>query len=173
MRFKYLLPIAVLLLLLAGCLGSGEAVFETSPLERASFVLPADGTPNDNGSIGPFCCTGVTAVVESNAGAAVGYAYFYSWKGQAYQVTPTTSVAPDASILIAGLADIEDPRSPLVKGEIDFTAAEMEVGASKSATIGQLHFTATIEAVTVTEHYGPPYFDMDSLAVRIDVGVTP
>jgi hypothetical protein len=95
------------------------------------------------------------------------------WKGQAYQVTPTTAVAPDVSIQLAGLADIEDPESMLVKSEIAFTAAEMEVGASKSATIGQLHFTVTIDAVAVSKHFGPPLFDMESLAVRLDVGVTP
>jgi hypothetical protein len=160
-------------LLLTACPGSVETVSEPGFLERTSFELPTDGAANDNGPIGPFCCTGHTITVTTTDGYPAGYAYFYSWKGQAYN-TGTGSIAPDVSIEIAGLADVHDPASKLVKSEVDFTAAEMEVGAQKTASAGQLAYTVTIETVTlVPESEGDPYFDMGSLAVRIDVAVAP
>jgi hypothetical protein len=158
------------LTLLTACPGSVEIDAEPGLLERTSFELPADGTPNENGFIGPFCCTGVTAIVETTAGYQAGYAYFYGWKGQAYGNT-TKSFAPDVSIRVAGLADVHDAGSALIQGEIDFTADEMEVSAQKSSRAGQLEFTVTIEDVTLVSESGATYFDMGSLAMKLDVAV--
>jgi hypothetical protein len=48
-----------------------------------------------------------------------------------------------------------------------------ELHARRSATAGQLSFTATIEQVsTITESDGA-YFDMDTLSVGLDVAVVP
>ncbi len=168
MLFKILLTLGILLCL-PGCPGS--VVVDTSSLKQSSFELPSGGTPNDNAAIGPFCCTGTTATVVSNSGDDVGYVYFYAWKGQTYNTGPDSSIAPDAEIEIAGLADVHDPQSTLEKGEIDFLASEMEEGASKSATVGELSYTVTIEHVEMKSGPGGSYFDMSSLAVRVDVGV--
>jgi hypothetical protein len=169
-------------LLLATCLCScgGIAIEETESLgdvdlepskSRWSFELPSEGTPNDNGYIGPFCCTGVTAVVESDDGRELGYAYFYGWEGQAYLSGEESSSAPDFAISLAGLSDLDADAAPveLEKGEIAFTAGELVSGLSRSAQVGALLFTATIEHVEVEQWSIGPMFDMGSLTVRLDV----
>ena len=45
-------------------------------LTRTEFTMPGDGAPNNNSSIGPFCCTGSTATIEAADGSAAGYIYY-------------------------------------------------------------------------------------------------
>ncbi|TKC94182.1 hypothetical protein [Polyangium fumosum] len=45
---------------------------------QSTFLLPDEATSNENDYIGPFCCTGVTATIESIEGHPVGYAYFFN-----------------------------------------------------------------------------------------------
>jgi len=66
-------------------------------LAKTSFSLPDDGVEMKNAKVGPFCCTGNFVIVRSSDGDAVGYIYFYSWKGQAYNVEGD-SIVPDISI---------------------------------------------------------------------------
>jgi hypothetical protein len=163
-------------LLSSGCGGQIQAPSDASPaanvsLVRNSFDLPGDGTPNANGWIGPFCCTGHTVTVESSGGFAVGYAYFFSWKGQAYMTDATHSVAPDFGVLVAGLANVQDPGSELVKGEIDFAGSDMLPGASRSVTVGQVTFVVSIEHAELHDWNGVTYYDMGSLKAKLDVSV--
>jgi hypothetical protein len=172
-------PHLTFFLLLAGC--HGTTTIDPGPTEagpgddflvHSSFALPSQGTPNHNTYVGPFCCTGVTAVVDTTSGFDAGYAYFYGWKGQAFEVGDK-SYAPDLQILIAGLADAHDPQSMLVKGEIDFAGSEMTVGAQRTSTAGQLSFTVTIEQVSIVTESDGPYFDMGTLTAGLDVAITP
>jgi len=175
--------------LMAGCIGTqvqeqeqeqeqetAESCSEPPAMDDAlvqsTFSFPSEGTPNNNGYIGPFCCTGQTVTIESIDGHVVGYAYFYSWKGQAYTNTATNhSWAPDMRILVAGLADATDPSSTMEEGEVAFDASEMEICASRSGKVGQLRFTVTI--TDVLRNTGQDYFDMESPEVRLDVAVEP
>ena len=162
--------------LLAGC---GEVVVDADPAgdpvtlgeskSRWSFELPGDGTPNNNSYVGPFCCSGETAIVKSDDGKDLGYAYFFGWKGQAYFTSADTSGAPDLSILVAGLTDIKTPSSSLEKGEVDFMADEMIAGSSRSTQAGDLVFTVTVEHAELQPGPDGTMFDMGSLAVRVDV----
>jgi len=173
MRRLRAFPLLVFPLLLAACPSSVETTSEPGLLERTSFELPTDGADNNNGSIGPFCCTGHTVTVEATAGYPAGYVYFYGWKGQAY-TSGASSFAPDVAIRIAGLADVHDPKSTMVESEIDFTADEMDIGAQKSGEAGQLEYTVTIDAVDLAPASGGvAYFDMGSLVVHVDVAVVP
>jgi hypothetical protein len=137
---------------------------------RWSFELPSEGTPNDNGYIGPFCCTGVTAVVTTEEGDEIGYAYFFSWEGQAF-TNGETSFAPDFQIFLQGRVDLEDEVPPfdVEDGELSFTAGELVPGLSRTADVGGLRFTATILNAEVGEWSTGPMFDMGSLTVRLDV----
>ena len=168
----------VLLALLPGCPSSVETEPSPSPLQHhedgflvpSTFHLPEDGTPNDNGSIGPFCCTGVTATVQTTDGYAAGYVYFFSWVGPAI-TDGKTSFAPDVTIRLAGLANAHDPASALEIGEISWTADEMKILEVKSAQVGQLQFTVTIEQVSFVSSSEGDLFNMGSLKVRVDVTV--
>lgn len=139
---------------------------------KSSFHLPSEGTPNNNGPIGPFCCTGVSAVLEAKAGYTAGYAYFFGAHGQAYNVGDT-AIVPDIAIKIAGLADAYDPSSELVEGEIAWLADEMKIGAVKSVQAGELIFTSVIEDADIQPGPSGNYVDIGTLAVRIDVSVAP
>jgi len=87
---------------------SARTETEDVKLQKYSFRLPGDGQRNNNGSIGPFCCTGQTAIIRRADGIPVGYAYFFSWKGQAYKTGADSSTAPDIQILVSALSDLAD-----------------------------------------------------------------
>ena len=177
MLVRFLLALA-LLALLPGCPSSVETEPQPQPpqhyedgfLQPPTFHLPKDGTPNDSGTIGPFCCDGVTAVVKTTEGYTAGYAYFFYVKGQPFN-SGDTSFAPDVRIALAGLTDAHDPNSSLVTGEIDWDADEMKLIKVKSARVGQLDYTVTIEQVTLSSSSEGDVFDMLTFAVRVDVTV--
>jgi hypothetical protein len=136
-----------------------------------SFSLPADGAPNNNGYIGPFCCTGVTATVRGTDGTPLGYAYFFGFTNAFNE--NTTSYAEGLSILISGVPSLDDPSAPQTTGEIDFASEEMKVGLSRSSQVGALLYKVTISHVDITSYDGQPYYDMGTIAVRVDVSVAP
>jgi hypothetical protein len=180
MRYVEVLGSVVLAVWLSGC---GEVVVDDDGVEappedvdlgpsksRWSFELPREGTPNDNGHIGPFCCTGVTAVVASDDGRELGYGYFFGWDGQAF-TNGERSFAPDFYILLAAVSDLEADAdtAELEEGEIAFTAGELVSGLSRSAEVGALFFTATILHVDIVSTSGGAKLEMGSLTVRLDV----
>jgi len=136
---------------------------------QTSFLLPKDGTPNNDGPIGPFCCTGTTAIVRDRAGAPVGYAYFFGWKGDAYNTGADTSAASDVDILLSGVADLSAPDAAQVTGDVDFLAADMKPGAALVTKVGALLYTVTIVDVTPVMLNDQTFFDMGSLVIRVDV----
>lgn len=175
---RYLTWILVgLAVLIFGCEGEELAACpgpdgQDPSLVQSTFLLPFDATPNNNGFIGPFCCTGDTATITSVEGHAVGYAYFFDWKGQAYNGADS-AYAPDVQILVAGLEDVHAPDSPLVLSAIELDASEMDICGERSVKAGQLRFTMTIINVTIVPGDNADYFDMGSLEARLDVSVEP
>jgi hypothetical protein len=147
-------------------------MYETTPsissprLDRTRFYLPGDGIRNNNQRIGPFCCTGETAIVYTNRGYPAGYVYFFGWVGQSYNVGDT-SIAPDIQILVSGLANLSKPTSQQLQNVISFRASEMRPGVSRSARAGSLYYTVTIERAKIRDGN---FFDMGSVAIRVDVG---
>jgi hypothetical protein len=134
----------------------------------ATFAFPSDGVPNDNGYVGPFCCTGRTGVVKDAKGAAIGYSYFYSSDG-GLNLSDQQSVAAGFSILVAGHTNLADAGSPLVTSQIAFATGELEMGVTKSAVAGALEFDVTIDHVDIVPVRGQSYFDMGTLAVTVAV----
>jgi len=153
----------------SGWSDAGRTDTDSVTLQRKSFRFPEEAQPNNNGSIGPFCCTGRTVTVRRADGGPVGYAYFFAWKGQAYKTSPNSSKAPDIQILVSGLANLADLHSESRGNAICFSAQEMSPGASRSARAGALDFKVTI--LEATQLNGGKYFDMGSVAAQLDVSV--
>ena len=151
---------------------SGIAPTPTSIFRQSSFVLPNDGIPNNNQPLGPFCCTGKTAIVFGNDGNPEGYIYFYSWDGQAYNVGDNRSIAPDIKILVSGVADLSDVHSEQQESSISFSAVDMIQGQSRSTRAGDLYYQVTIENANLETLNGITYFDMGSVVVIVDVSTS-
>jgi TIR domain len=137
-------------------------------LARSSFLLPDDGTEMKNAKVGPFCCTGTVVIVRSADGNPVGYIYFYSWKGQAYNVEGG-SIVPDISVDVSGPATLENSATDQRTSHIAFQAAQLNP-QSDWTRAGLLQYRATV--VDFKLERGPsskPYFKMGSLKVRVDV----
>ena len=166
--FRRVLAAGSLMLAVASCGGKVEGtpsdVNAEPPL--ASFVFPADGVPNDNGWVGPFCCTGQTGVVNDANGTAIGYSYFYSFD-DGLNLSDQQSVASLLSILVAGRSNLSDARSPLVMSQIDFATGELEVGATKSIVVGALEFEVVIDHVDIVVVQGQSYFDMATIGASV------
>jgi hypothetical protein len=136
-------------------------------LARTRFRLPEDATPNNNGSIGPFCCTGRTATITTSDGRAVGYVYFFGWKGQALS-QGNTSFVPDIEILVSGLADSQNPSSPMEKSSVVFTAYET-APATKLVKAGALTYSIQLLPSQTLAQGGQVYFDMSLVRAQFEV----
>jgi len=136
-------------------------------LTKTTFRLPEDGGPATF-ERGPFCCSGKTVVVELADGRPVGYAYFYSWKGDALDLG-YTSVAPDVSVLVAAVPSLAQPGRDLQHATIDFAASELEPGFSRTTTAGAMKFVVTIDHLDAVNVSGAAYFDMLTLTAHLDV----
>jgi hypothetical protein len=137
-------------------------------LAKSSFLLPDDGIRMNNAKVGPFCCTGNVVIVRSPDGDPIGYIYFYSWKGQAYNVEGG-SIVPDISVLVSGPATLGNSGTDQLTSHIEFKAAHLEP-QSNWTQAGLLQYRATVLDFKLER--GPlwkPYFDMGSLKIRVDV----
>lgn len=140
-------------------------------LAKSSFLLPDDGIEMNNARVGPFCCTGNVVIVRSPDGSPVGYIYFYSWKGQAYNVEGG-SIVPDISLLVSGpatLATLGNGGADQPQSQIEFQAAQLNP-QSHWIQAGLLQYRATVLDFKLER--GPlfqPYFKMGSLKIRVDV----
>ena len=141
---------------------------ETGQTRTWSFRLPEDGTMNNNKKIGPFCCTGWTAIVRGPDDRPVGYIYFYGWAGQAYNCGHGKSIVPDLIVLVSGLANLTDSKSPMEKSQVQFIAGKDPTGTNKSTEAGALRFDITLETAEIERRH-VAYFVMGSPSVRVDV----
>lgn len=133
-------------------------------LSKHTFTFPGDGTKNNNGTIGPFCCTGETATVTKVNGSPVGYIYFYDF-ADAVNLSPTSSAAAKVGLLVSSESS-DSPGSDQVKSELWFDAANAGVGSVRTTTIGLLKFTATLRRAQLA---GGTRYDMSSINIDLDV----
>lgn len=136
-------------------------------LSRSTFRLPEDGIPNQNKRIGPFCCTGKTAIVYTTEKWPVGYIYFYDFKDG--KILGGRSFAMELGVLVSGLANLDDLKSTQQQSAVFFRADEMRDGAWRSTRAGDLNFRVTIERVVTRTIEGRVHFEMGSVEVRADV----
>lgn len=163
-NFGRVLKAAFLMLATVSCGAKMEGGSAEPPL--ASFAFPSDGVPNENRFVGPFCCTGRTAIVEDASGTAVGYSYFYSFDGSVL-ITDQQSIAGTISILVAGRTSFTEADAALVTSQIDFAGAELHVGATRSAIAGALEFEAVIDHIDLVPFDDELYFDMQTIEVSV------
>lgn len=139
-------------------------------LERSTFHLPDDGIPMKNARVGPFCCTGMIVIVRSTTGDPIGYIYFFSWEGQAYN-SEGGSIVPDLAVLVSGLEDLGDPNSEQVKSRIAFYANRLNP-QSDWIQAGSLRYRATVLDFKLEKGTkSRPFFKMGSLKLRIDAQI--
>ena len=139
-------------------------------LSRTTFVLPGDGTKNNNQSIGPFCCTGETVTVRSTTGSALGYVYFYDFDG-GYNVAGNQSATKTIKILVSGPADLAAPDASQVKDQVAFAAASTHVGSSGTVVVGHLRYRFTVTQAQPYAGLGFPAILMDGFGVSMDVAL--
>ena len=141
-------------------------------LDREYFALPADAEPNNNGDIGPFCCTGRTAIVRASDGHPVAYVYYYDFPGGGLTVG-NTSYASELALLVSAAIDPADPTSAHEQARIAFRADEMRYGFSRTVRCGGLYFTGTIGRVSLERIDGQIRYDMQAVPMRVVVSTEP
>ncbi|MGE0572285.1 MAG: hypothetical protein AB7H85_08485 [Dehalococcoidia bacterium] len=133
-------------------------------LQQASFALPGDATANNGGTIGPFCCRGSTVTVRSASGDVLGYAYWFKWQGQAYDLPRDgryIGIFPDIQFLVNDTAGAD--------AVISLSASEITPGASRTVQAGRLSFTLRFTAAEQTTYNGVIYVVEGSLAATLQV----
>jgi len=130
-------------------------------VQNRTIEFPGGGTRNNNGSIGPFCCTGETAIIHDVDGKPAGYIYFYDFSG-AKMIGADRSAASTVSILIGSASD--QTLFPSAR----FAAENWTPGTTATVGLGALTYEVTIEPELVTID-GHQYFDMGSLKATVRV----
>ncbi|MGC5809910.1 hypothetical protein, partial [Ralstonia pseudosolanacearum] len=140
-------------------------------LARTNFVLPGDGTKNDNRAIGPFCCTGETVTVQSSSGVPLGYIYFYSFDG-GYNLSEfgnARSAATAIKILVSGAENLDAPESSQVKDQVFFPAGNTHIGSTGSVVVGHLRYTFNVTKAEPYRGFPFPTIFMDGFGVSVVV----
>jgi hypothetical protein len=139
---------------------------------KTRFQLPEDAKPNNNGDIGPFCCTGHTLEVPSKSYGNVAYAHFFFWETQAY-IIGDTSYVRDATINVAGMVDPKNYVTALDQDALHFTAEELASCVSHTVRAGAFVFTVQPRHVDVWRSpvclNGDLGFDMQTLTLTLDL----
>jgi hypothetical protein len=107
-------------------------------LAKTTFTLPGDGEDNANGFIGPICCTGETARVETSCGYPVGFFHYIFFD----ETTEPFSRSPRLDV--TGSLDVLNPRAPQEEVAVNFFADVDGVGTKKTVTAGELVYTLTL-----------------------------
>ncbi|MBI2764466.1 MAG: hypothetical protein HYX53_00995 [Chloroflexi bacterium] len=132
-------------------------------LARTSFSLPGDATPNGGGFIGPFRGDRRTLVITATDGATVGYAYFFSYSGDAFDAAGDT-LYPNLRVLL-------NDANSTATGAITISAGEFATGMSRSGSIGRLDFTLTITGGSTAELNGQTYIAGNSVGAALSVSL--
>ncbi|GAA3894745.1 hypothetical protein GCM10022276_12340 [Sphingomonas limnosediminicola] len=133
-------------------------------VQNRTVEFPGGGTKNNNGVIGPFCCTGETAIIHDTEGKPAGYIYFYDFSGGRI-LDPSHSVASTVSILVSNGAD------PSTFPAARFAAETWAPGATATVVVAPITYEIGIEPDVVTID-GHKYFNMQSLKARVRVSST-
>jgi len=136
-------------------------------LAQGVFNLPADATPNNGSTIGPFCCRARTAIITATGGAVAGYAYWFQWSGNAYdEFRPGVGQDSFYPVIRVLVADAEGPQS-----SIDIAAGEIAPGVSRSIEVGRLSFVVTFTSAELRTFGGATYVWGSSLAATLNVSL--
>lgn len=133
-------------------------------LQQAKFALPGDATANNGGTIGPFCCRGSTVTIRSAAGDTLGYAYWYKWQGQAYDLPRDgryVGIFPDILFLVNDAAGAD--------AVISLSASEIAPGVSRTVQAGRLTFTLRFTGAEQITYNGVTYVVEGSLKATLQV----
>lgn len=131
------------------------------------------GQSNNNSTIGDFCCTGQTITISNYAGKPLGYAYFFSWNGNAYNLPDGTSIAPNFEIGISGADNLEGNGTRAIS-KVFFPAESNIIGATRTVKIGKLEYKVKIlEIAYPAGMYNATHFLMGSLKVEVSVRWVP
>ena len=134
-------------------------------VQNRTIEFPGGGTKNNNGRIGPFCCTGETAIIHDIEGKPAGYIYFYDFSG-AKILDANQSAASSVSILIS--SGLSQTFFPVAR----FTAESWAPGTAATIQLDPLTYEVTIDPQLVTID-GHKYFDMGSLKATVHVTSKP
>ncbi len=127
------------------------------------------GQNNNNSTIGDFCCTGQTITISNYAGKPLGYAYFFNWNGDAYNLPDGTSIAPNFEIGISGADNLEGTGTRTTS-KVFFPYYDNVIGATKTVKIGKLEYKVKIlEIAYPAGMYNSTHFLMGSLKVEVSV----
>ena len=138
-------------------------------LEKSSYKLSEDGIRLQNSSLGPFCCTGSGIVIRTDVGDPIGYAYFFTWDGQAKIIDNIRSIVPDQDVLVSGAANLDDLLgSNQIEGRIEFDAQNPSI-TSGWIRVGVLEYRAVLIDFDLDRLDDKPYFKMGSLDIRLNV----
>lgn len=151
--------------------GSVDAAAQQRQPQQLSFDLPADGAPNNNRAIGPFCCTGNTATIFDQFGAPLGYVYAYGFEGGIN--VDRAGYAERMGVLISGAADLASTASAQARNEIISNAADLAPGRVAYGSAGGLYFTVAVLSSDIRLIDRRNYVDINSLRVRVDVSTVP
>ena len=140
-------------------------------LRDSSYDLPGQGTPNHNGDIGGFCCTGETAAILTADKRPVGYVHVFDWPGQAMSVGGRTLV-PGLTVRVSGARNLRDAASPRDTSSVVFLASSATPGATLNVKVGALTYAITLNRLTRQQVGGRWYIDMESARVHVVASVS-
>lgn len=151
---------------------SAESTMQTAhkngfALANRYYVFPGGGEMNMNKPIGPFCCTGETATVQSVFGVPLGYIHFYDVE-DAINVSNTRSAATKIKVNVSGASDLASPENSQVKKTIVFVAGRSARGDTISVLAGNLRFTVTLTDMRIDRTSGIR-FDLQSVRIKVSV----
>ena len=144
--------------------GSAVQMVGAAPARAATllFNIPRDGAPNNNGTIGPFCCTGHTATVTDSAGRPVGYIYSFGFTGGGKAGAKSTTV------LVSAAQTPGNGSGAQTTAAARFNAATWTPGATQVVRVGALTYAITLQGVLINEG-GSKAFDLNALTASVRV----
>jgi hypothetical protein len=133
---------------------------------RTTLEFPGAGTRNNGAAIGPFCCSGETAVVKDISGNVVGHVNLYGFSGgrmaNGRHLAESVRVNFSAKYLTA--PDNNDP----LRANASFSAAGWTPGTSANLELGILSYSVRLHP-TIQSIDGRKYFDMGLMRATVEV----
>jgi hypothetical protein len=150
--------------------GSDREVVGEHPRAKAGRLvlsLPEDAEPHEGKAIGPFCCSGYTAIVPNLQGKAMGYIHFFSWQGQAVRVQDKV-MAPDLMVHVSEELGDKGKDEPLIEA-LSWKAKELVPGSEKSFHLGTFDLLVTVHNAALFELEHGIFYDVGSLKMTVKV----
>jgi len=138
-------------------------------MSKRRFLLPEEGTPNNNDYVGPFCCTGHTAIFTDTSSLRLAFAYFFGWENNAF-LQGDKSYVQDVSIGVA--ASQLSVQTAYDFDSFHFTAEELAGCQTKWLQVGGYVMTARPRHVDIARFLCSNYelvYDMQTLTMAIDI----